>query len=142
MRHPRTAVIIVARFLPVLCLFLGGIASTGCSEDETDIPIISTATPVTAVSGDVDVEPEDAGVEEEEQDAGTDAGKKKGKGRLVDPFRIDRCCNALENNKSNALESQRPYYDLAINACNAARKNPALLFRVKQLLPTAPPVCQ
>jgi hypothetical protein len=131
----RPALIIVGSFWS--CAFAFGLV--GCDEPESDpVPIITTATPATT-SSQIAIEPEDAGVEEV-ADAGDDAGKPKP--GLPDPFRISRCCDALQGNKKNADDAQKPYYDLAINACNAARKNPALLYRVKQLLPSAPPQCQ
>ena len=126
--------------LPLLTL---GLALAACDKDEPlDPPIdITSAAPVASV----DLEP-DAGAGGEGGAGGSDGGsggaesEKKPTGPW-DPLRISRCCDALQSNREGAPPMQKGAYDLAISACNQAKKNPATIHRVRQLVPGIP-ACQ
>ncbi len=126
--------------LPAL-MWLSAVGCNGCEEEET-FAVIDTrqGDDVTTTTTD-SVEIEDGGAGGAGGSGGAEPEPKKVT-TPIDPFRISKCCDALRSNKPTAPASQHAMYDLAINACDAARKNPAALHQVKKLLPTAPPVCQ
>lgn len=127
-----------ALLLPLLFL---GFSLAACDEDERlDPPIeIASAAPVASV----DLEP-DAGAGGDGGTGGSDGGSGGAETKPTgpwDPLRISRCCNALASNREGAPPMQKGAYDLAIVACNQARKNPAAIHRVRQLVPGIP-ACQ
>ena len=130
------------RLLQALCSALVLSALVGCEDEPIEAPIPIPAASVATEP--VDVEPEDAGAGgaggEGADGGGGDAGATAKKGPW-DPLRISRCCAALEANRLSAPLTQRGAYDLAVVACNQARKNPSMLQRVRQLAPTVP-ACQ
>ena len=125
--------------LPLLTL---GLALSACEKDDSLDPPIEI--PSAAPTASVDLEP-DAGAGGQGGAGGGDGGSggaepKKPTGPW-DPLRISGCCDALQANRQGAPPMQRGVYDVAIATCNQARNNPAVIHRVRQLVPGIP-ACQ
>ena len=100
------------------------------------------SSPAAEPSGEpVDIEPEEEPEEPEEPES--EEPKKRGKPRgSYDPMGIARCCSALRQNLANVPDEHKGTHQLAIAACEGARKNGALMSRVRQLAHNTPPVCR
>lgn len=140
MRHMR---MMLSRYTLLALFALMLVTAVGCDgcEDEETFTVIDTSQSDDTTTATASVEIEDAGAGGAGGSGGS-APEPKKVTTPIDPFRISKCCAALRTNKPTAPAAQHVAYDMAITACDAARKNPAALYQVKKLLPTAPPICQ